>query len=192
MAVQLSNPEGEPVWTSQFGSQSLLLNCPINEILIEGNRGSSKTDTALVDFLMGVGKGWGNDYKGIVFRNEYKHLGDVVAKSLKLFKKVYPTAKFKQSASEYKWIFPEGEELLFRHGKTLKDYEAFHGHEYPWQFFDELTNFPDLDFYDAMRSTWRSPIAGIRKRRIAATNPHGQSHQLVKKDLLTLHHLTLQ
>lgn len=181
MTTKLYAPNGDLAWEAQFGSQQLFLSCPIKEILIEGNRGAMKSITALVDFTKGLNRGWGQHYKGICFRNEYKHLGDLISKSKILFDAIYPDAVFKQSASELKWVFPDGEELLFRHGKTLADYDAFHGHEYPWQFFDELTKFPDLEFYDAMASCCRSPIKGIYKKRLSATNPHGQAHALVKK-----------
>lgn len=181
MSTKFYNPDGVEVWAAQYGSQELTLSCPVKEILVEGNRGSMKSITALMDFAKGIGQGWGSHYTGICFRNEYKHLGDLIAKSKLFFKAVFPDAIFKKSPSELKWVFAGGEELLFRHGKTLADYEAFHGHEYPWQFFDELTNFPDLQFYDAMASCCRSPVKGIYKRRLSATNPHGQAHTLVKK-----------
>lgn len=135
----------------------------------------------IIDYLTGVGKGWGQHYTGVIFRNEYKHLGDIIKKSQIIIPQVFPGAKFKRSASELKWVFPEGEELLFRHAKTMKDYDSYHGHEYPWQGFEELTRFPDLEFYDAMKSTWRSPVDGMRKRRISTTNPFGIGHNHVKQ-----------
>lgn len=167
-------------WQPNPGSQQLLLSCPVREILLEGNRGGGKTEAVIADFLVGVGQGWGKNYRGITFRNEYKHLGDIITKCEMLIPRVFPKAKFKSSAQELKWIFPEGEELLFRHAKTLKDYKAYHGHSYVWQNFGELTNFPDLEFYDSMGSCLRSPIPDIRKRRIGDTNPFGIGHNAVK------------
>lgn len=180
MTTQLFGPEGEVVWEAQYGSQELLLNCPVKEVLIEGNRGSAKSDTALVDFLLGVNKGWGTAYRGIVFRNEYKELGDIITKSKDLIPLVFPTAKYVGGA-ELKWTFESGEELWFRYAKELKNYKTYHGQSFPWLFFDELTNFPDLEFYDAMKSCNRSKVVGIKKRILSATNPHGRSHVLVKK-----------
>lgn len=168
------------VWRPNPGSQQLFLSCPISEILLEGTRAGGKSDVLLVDFLKGVGKGWGQHYTGVVFRNEYKHLGDIIKKSHIIIPRAFPDAKFKRSASELKWVFGGGEELLFRHAKSIKDYDAFHGHEYPWQGFEELTKFPDLEFYDAMASTWRTPDARVRKRRVSTTNPFGIGHNHVK------------
>ena len=169
------------VWRPNAGSQQLLLSCPINEILLEGTRAGGKSDVLIVDYLAGVGKGWGKHYTGIIFRNEYKHLGDIIKKSQILIPQVFPDAKFKRSASELKWVFAGGEELLFRHAKTMNDYDAYHGHEYSWQGYEELTRFPNLEFYDIMESTCRSPVAGIRKRRISTTNPFGIGHNFVKQ-----------
>lgn len=181
MSTKLYNPQGELVWESQYGSQELLLTCTIKEVLIEGNRGSAKSDTALVDYLTGIGKGWGIAYTGIIFRNEYKELADIIKKAKKLINKVFPDAKFLKSASELKWVFATGEELLFRHGKTDADAETWQGQEIPWMFFDELTNFPNLDFYTKLKACCRSSVKGIKKRILSATNPHGQAHALVKK-----------
>ena len=180
MPTKLYNPDGDVIWEAQYGSQELLLTCPVKEVLIEGNRGSAKSDTALVDFLLGVNKGWGTAYRGIVFRNEYKELGDIITKSQDLIPLVFPNAKFTKGA-DLKWTFATGEELWFRYAKKEDNYKTYHGQSFPWLFFDELTNFPDLKFYDAMKSCNRSKVVGIKKRILSATNPHGISHTLVKQ-----------
>jgi hypothetical protein len=177
--TQLFSPSGDVVWEAQYGSQQLLLDCPVKEVLIEGNRGSAKSDTALVDYLLGVDQGWGSAYRGVVFRNEYKELGDIITKAKDLIPLVFPDARFTSSGEKY--VFAGGEELWFRHAKELKNYKTYHGQSFPWMFFDELTNFPDLKFYDAMKSCNRSKVEGIKKRILSATNPHGVNHALVKK-----------
>jgi hypothetical protein len=42
--------------------------------------------------------------------------------------------------SELRWVWPTGEELLFRFGKEESDYWDYHGQEFPFIGFNELTN----------------------------------------------------
>src|SRR3954463_8944894 len=107
------------VWEPQAGSQVLFLTCPIWECLYEGTRGPGKTDALLMDFAREVGTGLGADWRGILFRRTYKELGDVVAKTRKWFPLIFPGATFNKQ--EFTWHFPDGEELLLRHGKNVDD-----------------------------------------------------------------------
>jgi hypothetical protein len=169
------------VWESQPGSQLLLLTCPVFECLYEGTRGPGKTDTLLMDFVQHVGQGYGSDWKGILFRREYKELADVEKKSKKWFYDAFPGAKFLASQSEYKWRFPDGEELLFRHAKTEDDYWDYHGHEYPWIGWEELTLWPDEALYDTMKSVCRSSNPDVPRKYRSTANPWGRGHHWVKK-----------
>lgn len=168
------------IWKPQEGSQELFLSCPIFECLYEGTRGPGKTDALLMDFAQFVGRGFGTAWTGILFRCEYKELQDVVKKSKKWFYQIFPGATFLESHSEYKWRFPDGEELLFRTGKTEDDYWNYHGHEYPWIAFEELTSWPNDNFYNAMMSVCRSSHPGMPRRYRATCNPYGVGHNWVK------------
>ncbi len=42
---------------------------------------------------------------------------------------------------------PTGETLYFRHAAKERDYANYHGHEYPWVAFEELTNWPNDKLY---------------------------------------------
>ena len=69
-------------WVPQPGSQEAFVNCPIGEALIEGPRGGGKTDGLLMDFAQHVGKGYGAEWRGILFRRTFPELSDVIQKSL--------------------------------------------------------------------------------------------------------------
>ncbi len=167
----------------RLSAQQAFLSCPFPEALLEGGRGGGKTSALLVDFAQDVGRGFGAGWTGILFRRTYKELQDVVAKSRALFGEVYRGARFYESPSEYFWEWPGGERLLFRHMKRAEEYWSYHGHEYPWQGWEELTTWPDLSCYEKMASTCRSPHPAVaaRKRRRATTNPWGPGHGAVKK-----------
>lgn len=167
------------VWSPMPGSQVLLLTCPVFEALLEGTRGGGKTDTLLVSFAQHVGKGFGQHWRGVLFRLSYPQLADVVAKSKRLFHRIFPEAKF--NASDYVWTWPTGEMLFFRYGDSEDDYWNYHGHEYPWLGFEELTNWRNLSFYESMQSTCRSSFAGMPRMVRSTCNPYGVGHGCVKE-----------
>lgn len=165
-------------WAAQPGSQVLFLSCPVFECLLQGTRGGGKTDALLMDFAKEVGRGFGPAWRGALFRLTYPQLADVVAKSRKWFTQIFPGAKFNEAG--YYWTFPQGETLFFRYGAAERDYWNYHGHEYPWLGFEELTNWRDDTFYLSMVSTCRSSTPGVPKRVRATCNPLGPGHTWVK------------
>lgn len=166
------------IWAPQPGSQQFFLQCPYWEALYEGTRGPGKTQGLLMDFAQHVGQGFGAHWRGVLFRETYPQLVDVVDKSKKLFYSIFPGAKF--NASEYTWNFPEGEQLLLRHMAKEDDYWNYHGHEYPWIAWEELTNWPGPGCYEAMKSCSRSSHPGMPRKYRANCNPYGVGHNWVK------------
>lgn len=168
------------VWEPNPGSQTLWLCCPIREALYEGTRGCGKTVALLADFAQHCGRGYAENWRGILFRKTYKQLDDVVSKSKQLFKMIFPAARWLSSGKDFKWVWPTGEELLFRQFAKIDDYWNYHGHEYPWIAWEELTNWAQLDGYEMMMSCNRSSIRGIPLKVRATTNPYGIGHAAVK------------
>ena len=167
------------VWAPQEGSQTEFLSCPMPELLYHGTRGPGKTDALLMDFAQHVGKGFGRAWRGIIFRQTYPELADVVAKSEKWFYHIFPGAKFNRGKMYWEW--PTGEVLFFRHMAKIDDYKHYHGHEYPWIAFEELTNWPTDECYRVMFSCCRSTRAGMPRKVRATTNPYGVGHNWVKQ-----------
>lgn len=181
-------PDGrEAAWWPLPGSQECFLVSPVFETLYEGTRGPGKTDTLLMDFFGTVDAGWGPEWRGILFRQTYKQLADVVAKTQKWFRVTCPAAKFNKA--DFTWVFPGGEELLLRHMLDPEDYWNYHGHAYPWIGWEEVTNWFTPDCYKRMMSCCRSTVPRhardkykrpmMRKYR-ATTNPYGPGHNWVK------------
>jgi len=176
------------VWVPQPGSQPIYLGCPIFEAMLEGTRGPGKTDTLLMDFLQHVGVGWGPEWKGILFRQSYPQLSDVISKTQKWFKRIFPSADYNQVKTT--WTFPDGEQLLLRHMKDPDTYWNYHGHAYPWIGWEELTNWADDKCYKVMMSCCRSTVGPDLKDKFgrmmprkyrSTTNPYGRGHNWVKK-----------
>src|SRR5574340_971656 len=182
------------VWSPLPGSQALVLSCPCHHILYEGTRGPGKTDAQLMFFRKYVGKGYGRQWRGVIFDREYKNLDDLVSKSQRWFPQFHDGAKFHASKADYRWTWPTGEELLFRQVKKQTDYWGYHGQEFPFIGWNELSKYPTSDLYDQMMSCNRSSflpeenplpdgtiLPKIPLVVLATTNPYGAGHNWVKK-----------
>lgn len=167
------------VWAPFPGSQRKFMTCPAWECLLHGNRGGGKTDVLLMDYAQGVGRGYGEDYRGLLLREATTELGDVIAKSKKWFTKMFPGAKYNKSRKI--WEFPGGETLWLNYARVEDDYEQYHGHEYPWIGWEELTNQPVPDVYLKLMSCNRTSNPDIPKKYRATCNPSGPGHAWVKR-----------
>lgn len=153
----LINEDYDIVWKAIPGtSQEFAVDTRAHHTLYHGTRGPGKTITQLMRFRRRVGIGYCSYWRGIIFDREYKNFSDIIAQSKRFFNAFGDGAKFHESPSDLKWTWPTGEELLFRHVKKIGDYENFHGHEYPFIGWNELTKQPTGELYDKMMSTNRS------------------------------------
>jgi hypothetical protein len=137
-------------------SQELAIDSRCHHTLYHGARGPGKTITQLMRYRSRVGIGYGAFWRGIVFDREFKNLSDLVAQSKRFFSQFGDGCRFLTGAADYKWVWPTGEELLFRHAKKIGDYDNFHGHEYAFIGWNELTKYPTSELYDKMMSTNRT------------------------------------
>jgi len=171
----------QPVWMPLPGSQMLFLQCPVFEALYHGTRGPGKSLSLIMDFASEVGKGYGSSWRGILFRRQFGDLDDIVKKIEEWFPVMFPGFRFLKSKSEYMAQWTTGEALLLRHMRGIEDYDEYHGHEYPWIGFEELTQWEDEQPLNAMMSCCRSAKPGIPNRVRATTNPYGAGHTWVRK-----------
>lgn len=184
----IDQPKPKVVWKPLDGSQAMALSCPCNHILHEGTRGPGKTDGQLMFFRKHVGLGYGQHWRGVIFDRHYKDLDDLISKSKRWFPQFCDNARFLSSKADYKWVWPTGEELLFRQIKKMEDYWNYHGQEFPFIGWNELTKFPAPDLYDEMMSCNRSSYMprepedpeNIPLVVYSTTNPHGPGHNWVK------------
>lgn len=178
-AVLDALPE-EVTWAYQGKSQKDFLASCAFECLFEGTRGGGKTDCLLMDFAEGVFQGYGPAWRGILFRQTYPQLADIVAKIMRWFPRIFGNT-YKFNIGKMRVEFQNGEQLLLRHMKRPDDYWNYHGHEYPWIGWEELTNWANMDCYRRMMSCCRTSVVGIPRRIRATTNPYGIGHNAVKQ-----------
>lgn len=186
------------VWRPIPGSsQALALDSRADHTLYTGSRGPGKTDTQLMRFARKVGMGYGAAWRGVIFDRAYKNLDDLVIKSKKWFPRIFgDRCRFLESKGDYKWVWETGEELLFRVVRKVSDYDNYHGHEYPFIGWNELTKYPDSQLFDKMmscnRSSWTqekdSPkdkagnytVPPMKLETFSTCNSSGPGHRWVK------------
>lgn len=197
--TQSQTAEPNIVWSPLQGSQTLAVSSPCNHTLYTGTRGPGKTDAQIMFFRRHVGLGYGPFWKGVIFDREYKNLDDLIAKTFRWFTKFNDGARFLASKADYRWVWPTGEQLLFRQAKKEQDYYNFHGQEFPFIGWNELTKYPNSKLYDLMMSCNRTsflplehsprslatlaiePLPEIPLCIFSTTNPHGPGHNWVKE-----------
>ncbi len=167
-------------WAPQKGCQEEAFACPAFEVLGEGPRGGGKTDWLIFSFASFVGRGYGNAWRGVLFRQSYPQLADIVAKTQKWFPQIWGSeVKFNEQKMTWRW--KSGEVLMLRHMRRPSDYNNFHGHELPWIGWEELTTWPDDVCYKLMMSCCRSTKVGMPRMVRSTTNPYGAGHGWVQQ-----------
>ncbi len=152
-----NSAERTVVWRPIPGSsQELALDSRCNHTMYTGTRGPGKTDTQLMRFRRRVGIGYGPFWRGVIFDRQYKNLDDLLSKSKRWFYAFNDGAEWLASTSSYKWVWPSGEELLFRSIESDDDYDDYHGQEFPFIGWNELTKYPSPILYNKMMSCNRS------------------------------------
>lgn len=159
------------------GSQQAFLECPIFEACYGGGRGFGKSDCLIVDYAKDVDQGYGKDWKGLLLRKTMDELREIIDKSYEIFGNIFPKAYFNQT--EKIWYFPGGETLKLRFLEHPRDYYHYHGHQYTWLGFEELTTWPTDECYKPMMSLVRSKNPNVPCRIRSNTNPYGVGHNWV-------------
>ncbi|MBR1762058.1 MAG: terminase family protein [Eubacterium sp.] len=149
------------------------------ECLYGGAAGGGKSDAILIEPLRQVHIA---NYRGITFRRTYPQLEALIARSLELYPKIYPKAKY--NASEKRWLFPSGARLFFGYMQHEQDKYNYQGKPYDFIAFDELTHFT-YSQYMYLMSRNRPTGANTRVYMRATANPGGIGHAWVKERFIT-------
>lgn len=129
------------IWQPQPGPQTQFCQSSIFEVLYGGSAGGGKTDALLVNGLRQINH---PEYRAIIFRRTTKQLTRLVDRSMQLFRKAFPLAKWNDT--KLTWTFPSGAKYALSHMEREKDKFNHDGQEYQYIGFDELTHFTESQY----------------------------------------------
>lgn len=177
----MQDREQNVIWAPQPGFQEAFMACPLYEVLAAGNRGGGKTCVLLMDYAQDVGRGWGSAWQGVIFRQSFPQLRNVISESKRWFYAIWKKgSEVNYNAGENFWEWSTGERLYFRQFKNADDYYDYHGFQLPWIGWEELTTWADDVGYKRMMSTSRSTVPGMPRKIRSTTNPYGPGMGWVK------------
>jgi len=170
------------IWWPQ-PRQAVALSSPAFELFFGGAKGGGKSDFLLADFTTDY-EYWGEAWRGVLFRREYKELEEIVNRSHQIFGKI-PGAEYK-GGDQRTWYLPAPHAkypgyatLRLRNLKSMQDVGEYNGHQYPWIAFDELTEHITPGPYEFMIGCCRSAM-GAPCRIRSSGNPGRPGHGWVK------------
>ena len=177
-------PKGQILipWKAQPGPQQVATEKAwIDELFYGGARGGGKSSWLLGDFAQDIPREGGSTWYGILFRRTLPQLEDLIRKSQEMYPLWFGKDKVDWRVSDKSWTWQNGAQLKMRYAESPDDWMQYHGHEYTWIGYDELTTWPTPELYMKLKATLRSPNPLHTCKRIRATgNPGGPGHNWVK------------
>lgn len=162
----------------------------VDKILIQGGRGTGKTEISIFVWLMHVHKGYGANWNGLVVRTQFDPVKDTHKKALNIVESYFTEGEdflAYRSNDNLSIVFHTGESLHFKHVSNEKEFEnKFKGLEFQFILFEELTSWEKGDLFDLLMTCLRcrenddpakNPPLMIR----ATTNPDGPGRKWVKR-----------
>jgi hypothetical protein len=160
------------VWEPHAGPQTALFQMPADFILYGGAKGGGKTDALLIMAVRDYDK---PGYKAILFRRTFPELErHIILRSHELFSGIG-----QYDSRNHRWRFrcPGGGESVieFAYMEQESDVFKYQGSEYARVLFDESTHFSENQVR-MMMTCLRSPVEGVRRQMILASNPVGPGY----------------
>ena len=166
--------------------QELALRCPATELFYGGAAGGGKSDWLIGDYMQGANL-YGRFWRGILFRQTYDELEELMDRANELF--TPQGARFVGKGSREGsniWIFPNRATLKMRYLENEKDVKHYIGHQYTWVGIDELGNYPTPYCWLMMKSRLRS-AHGVPSYIRGTGNPGGVGHGWIKQRFMDDH-----
>lgn len=148
------------------------------EVLFGGAKGPGKTDCLVAVATRRVDH---PKYRGVLIRRTYPRLEEIMDRCHLL----YPTLGAEWRAQESRWRFPSGAKIKISHMQHEQDKYNYHGKEFHFIGWDELTEFLESQYTFVLANVRRSD-SDLPLQVRATTNPGGIGHAWVKERFVDL------
>jgi hypothetical protein len=172
----------EVAWAPHPGPQTLLVTCPVGDVLYGGARGGGKSAGLLMDFC-GHAARYGAAARGILIRRSYPEFDELIRQAQQFLAPLGWT--WTAAGSEPRtWTAPNGATLRLRYLESDTDAANYQGHSYTWVGIDEAGNFPSAKPIDLLRATLNR-VRDIPGHLRLTGNPGGVGHSWLKARYIT-------
>jgi len=160
-------------WQPHPGPQTEFCKRGEFEVFFGGAKGPGKTDCLIAEAARYV---FHPKYHGLLLRRTFPRLQEIIDRCWLL----YPTIGGEYRAGEHRWYFPGGGKVTLGHAQHEQDKYNYHGKEFHFLGFDELTEFDESTYLFIIANVRRS-VSDLRLRIRATSNPGGRGHAWVKE-----------
>ena len=171
--------KGRPIIWRPQPRQAAFMRRSEDEVLYGGAAGGGKSDALVIEALRQVDK---PNYRGLIVRKTYPQLSELIDKTMRYYKPVFPKAKY--NGSNHCWTFPSGAKIYFGSLHHARDKYNYQGKAFDFIGVDELTQFT-WEEYSYLMSRNRPSGPGTQVYIRATANPGGIGHGWVKARFIT-------
>ena len=168
-------PDEEPL----YGKQYEFLTANEDVVLMEGGKGSGKSDLLIWDAIGRPEKLAHPRWHGVIFRREYKRLTEIIDRAQYWIKQL-PQLGATWNGMESRFTFPSGAWLGFHNAEHVGDEKKYQGWEITDLKFDQAEEFEERQF-DFLVLQNRSGSKDLRTTIRMTANPLGVGHQWIYK-----------
>ncbi len=161
------------MWYPHPGPQTVFCQRGEFEVFFGGAKGPGKTDCLIAEATRHVEN---SRYHGLLLRRTYPRLQEVIDRCWRL----YPGLGATYRAGEHRWYFPSGAKVSLGHVQHETDKHNYHGKEFHFVGFDELTEFEESVYLFILANIRRSSST-LPLRIRSTSNPGGPGHVWVKE-----------
>lgn len=163
----------EMTWRPHPGPQTDFCQRGEYEALFGGSAGPGKTDCLIWE----AARYRDNPrYRALILRRTYPQLQEIEDRCYQYL----PDTGAQYRAGERRWYWPSGAFLKLGHMQHEADRYNYHGHQYHWVGWDELTQFTYAQYSFLTFSRARTTDPDMPPQVRATSNPGGIGHRWVK------------
>lgn len=161
------------MWRPHPGPQEEFCRRGEYEVFFGGAKGPGKTDCLIAEATRDIGH---PRFHGLLLRRTFPRLQEIIDRTYVQ----YPKLGGQYRSSEHRWYFPSGAKISLGHLQHEEDKRNYHGKEFHFVGFDELTEFTETQYTFVMANI-RKSFEGPRLRVRSTSNPGGIGHVWVKE-----------